>query len=260
MCSTTVMVGTSTSYQLIECFSIVMEEGLEECERISNRGIVRKAYRSDDLNENDWLLIYRDQGASRSFFLISIVFPALIVGIGVIGYNTYTNDRRNWFPFVQRLVRDVEEVGVFAIFPGIAMVLVIITLIRMHQLRIMRIYQNRKSADEYMAIATKNVFNKHQINFNRDSAAACYFAEEQKDLYRLLAHISIGNMQINFNRDSAAACYFAEEQKDLYRLLAHIFIGNMQIEKRRFLISDDHFRANNYRTYMLNETSIPPRL
>ncbi|KHJ79734.1 hypothetical protein OESDEN_20610 [Oesophagostomum dentatum] len=34
----------------------------------------------------------------------------------------------------------------------------------------------------------------------------------------------------------------------------------MQIENRRFLISDDGFRANNYRSYMLNETSRPPRL
>ncbi|PIO77698.1 hypothetical protein TELCIR_00185 [Teladorsagia circumcincta] len=140
------------------CSTIVMNERDNFDEEF-----IRKAHRSDDLSENDWLLIYRDQGAARSFFLVVLIFPALIVGLGVMGYDTYTNDRRNRFSFVQRLVRDVEEIGVFAIIPGIAFILVIITLIRLHQLRLMRIYQNRKSANEYLAIASRNLFRKHQV-------------------------------------------------------------------------------------------------
>ncbi|VDO04356.1 unnamed protein product [Haemonchus placei] len=33
--------------------------------------LVRKAYRSDDLKEDEWLLIYRDQGTNRNRFLLS---------------------------------------------------------------------------------------------------------------------------------------------------------------------------------------------
>ncbi|XGW06293.1 hypothetical protein V3C99_016531 [Haemonchus contortus] len=189
--------------------------------------LVRKAYRSDDLKEDEWLLIYRDQGASQSFFLFATAFPIFVIGLGVVGYDIYTNEERDRFHFVQRLLRDIDEVGIFVVVPATAAVLVILTLLRVHQLRIMRIYQNRKSADDYLAIGSRNVVQKHLIHFNRNCASACYFAEEQTDYARLFSHV---------------------------------FLGNMQVENRRFFISDDGFRANNYRTYMLNETSIPPRL
>ncbi|WKY08884.1 hypothetical protein Q1695_001789 [Nippostrongylus brasiliensis] len=188
---------------------------------------VRKAYKSDRVNEKDWLLIYRDQGASRSFLLVSVIFPVLFAGVGVIGYDLYRNERQERLPFVQKLVRDVNEIGLLAVVPGTAIVFVIGFMLRIHQMRLLRIYQNRATVEDYLAVSSKNVVQKQQIRFSRDSASACYFVEDQKDFKGLLAHA---------------------------------LVGNIQVEKRRFHISDDGFLANNYRSYMLNETSAVPRL
>ncbi|KAK6040039.1 hypothetical protein COOONC_22456 [Cooperia oncophora] len=128
-----------------------------------NEESIRKAHRSDDLSEKDWLLIYRDKGASQSFILVGIAFPVIIGTLCVIGYDIYTNEQRDRFDFVQRLLRDVEEIGLFAIVPGFAAVLVVLTVIRMQQLRIMRIYQNRKSIDDYLAIGSRSVLLKHRV-------------------------------------------------------------------------------------------------
>uniref|UniRef100_A0A0N4VXW5 Anoctamin n=1 Tax=Haemonchus placei TaxID=6290 RepID=A0A0N4VXW5_HAEPC len=102
-------------------------------------------------------------GASQSFFLFATAFPIFILGLGVVGYDIYTNEERDRFHFVQRLVRDIDEVGIFVVVPATAAVLVILTLLRLHQLRIMRIYQNRKSADDYLAVGSRNVVQKHQV-------------------------------------------------------------------------------------------------
>ncbi|KHJ84552.1 hypothetical protein OESDEN_15732 [Oesophagostomum dentatum] len=166
-------------------------------------------------------------GASRSYLAVSIAFPAFLAGLSVLGYELYAKAQNERNQLVQRLVRDVKEIGLLAILPGTAVLLVILTLLRLHQLRLLRIYQNRNSVDDYLAIASGRVIEKHKIPFRRENAAACYFAQEKTDLARLVTEV---------------------------------LIGNMQIENRRFLISDDGFRANNYRSYMLNETSRPPRL
>ncbi|EPB72443.1 hypothetical protein ANCCEY_08476 [Ancylostoma ceylanicum] len=188
---------------------------------------IRKSHKSDKINSDEWMLIYRDQGASRSFLVVSIAFPVFLAGLAILGYELYSKAQNERNELVQRLVRDVKEIGLLAIFPGTAVLVVAVVLLRLHQLRILRIYQNRKSVDDYLAIGSKRIIEKHQIPFHRDVASACYFSDEKTD--------------------------FA-------RMLTQVLIGNMQIENKRFLIDDDGFRANNYRSYMLNETSTPPRL
>ncbi|EYC06584.1 hypothetical protein Y032_0075g972 [Ancylostoma ceylanicum] len=171
--------------------------------------------------------LIRCEGASRSFLVVSIAFPVFLAGLAILGYELYSKAQNERNELVQRLVRDVKEIGLLAIFPGTAVLVVAVVLLRLHQLRILRIYQNRKSVDDYLAIGSKRIIEKHQIPFHRDVASACYFSDEKTD--------------------------FA-------RMLTQVLIGNMQIENKRFLIDDDGFRANNYRSYMLNETSTPPRL
>ncbi|VDM63045.1 unnamed protein product [Angiostrongylus costaricensis] len=131
------------------------------------------------------------------------------------------------FRMVRRLSSDIEEIGIYAIIPGTALLIVVAVLLRLHQLRLMRIYQDRVTGETYIAICSKNVVRKRQIPFDRSCASACYFSYEQT--------------------------YLSD-------LLVQLLIGNMQIRKRRFFVSDDAFRGNNYRTFMLNETSTPPRL
>ncbi|CAJ0588830.1 unnamed protein product [Cylicocyclus nassatus] len=188
---------------------------------------IRRSHKSDGINDEEWMLIYRDQGASRSFLAVSIAFPAFIAGLGMLGYELYTKAHSERNRLVQRLVTDVKEIGLLALLPGTAVLVVIFILLRLHQLRLLRIYQNRRNVDDYLAIGSKRIVEKHQLPFNRNCAAACYFSEEKEGILKLLTEA---------------------------------FLGNFQVENRRFLISDDSFRANNYRTYMLNETSIPPRL
>ncbi|KAK6758418.1 hypothetical protein RB195_015936 [Necator americanus] len=188
---------------------------------------IRRSHKSDRINSDEWMLIYRDHGASRSFFVISVAFPLFLAGLAIFGYEVSTKPQTERNKFVQRLAKDAEEVGLLAILPAITASIVIFFLLRIHQLRILRIYQNKKSVNEYLAVGPKRLLEKHQIPFSREYATACYFADEKTG--------------------------FA-------RILAQALLGNMQIKNRRFLISDDAFLANNYRSYMLNETSTPPRL
>lgn len=188
---------------------------------------ISKAHRLDGIDMEKWLLIYSDQGATRSFQLVAIIFPIFLIGSAVIAYDFYNNELKDRFRMVRRFSSDIEEIGIYAIIPGTALLIVIAILLRLHQLRLMRIYQDRGTGENYIAICSRNVVRKCQIPFDRSCASACYF------LY---------------------------EQTYLNDILMQILIGNMQIRKQRFLVSDDAFRGNNYRTYMLNETSTLPRL
>ncbi|VDO18641.1 unnamed protein product, partial [Heligmosomoides polygyrus] len=124
---------------------------------------IRKAHNSDGINEDEWMLIYRDQGASRSFFLFAAIFPAFLVGLGVVGYDVCNNELSNRMGFVQRISRDVNEIGLLAIFPATSVVLVVLVLLRMHQLRLLRIYQNRKTVDDFVAVGSQNIVQKHKV-------------------------------------------------------------------------------------------------
>ncbi|VDL67788.1 unnamed protein product [Nippostrongylus brasiliensis] len=103
-------------------------------------------------------------GASRSFLLVSVIFPVLFAGVGVIGYDLYRNERQERLPFVQKLVRDVNEIGLLAVVPGTAIVFVIGFMLRIHQMRLLRIYQNRATVEDYLAVSSKNVVQKQQVS------------------------------------------------------------------------------------------------
>ncbi|KAJ1366315.1 hypothetical protein KIN20_026946 [Parelaphostrongylus tenuis] len=191
-----------------------------------DEALISKAHRLDGINMDKWLLVYNDPGAARSYQLVAIVFPICIIGSAVMAYDIYNNEMENRFQVVRRFSSDLEEIGIYAIIPLTALFLVIVILLRLHRLRLMRIYQDRVTGEKYIAIGSNNVIQKRQIPFDRSCASACY----------------------------------SSEQTFLNDFLVQILIGNMQIKKQRFIVSDDAFRGNNYRTYMLNETSTLPRL
>uniref|UniRef100_A0A1I7UBX8 Uncharacterized protein n=1 Tax=Caenorhabditis tropicalis TaxID=1561998 RepID=A0A1I7UBX8_9PELO len=188
---------------------------------------IQKAHKKDRVDEKEWTLIYRDVGASRTFYMTAAFLPCFIAGSTVFAIDINTNSPSNRFDFVQKLVTDAEELGVLVALPSIALVFVVAFLIRVQQLRLIRIYQNKKDVERFMAIRSKNAIIQHKQEFRRDEAAGFYFADDQSDGARVAIQFLFGNIQI----------------------------GN-----RKFMIMDDMFRANNYRSYMLNETSVPPRL
>lgn len=188
---------------------------------------IRKAHEKDQVDEKDWTLIYRDVGASRTFYMTAAFLPCFIIGSAVFAVDINTNIPSNRFDFVQKLVTDAEELGVLIALPSVALTAVIVFLTRVQQLRLIRIYQNKNDTEQFMAIRSRYIVTQHKETFRRDETTGFYFAESQTDGARVALHFLFGNIQI----------------------------GN-----RKFMIMDDMFRANNYRSYMLNETSVPPRL
>ncbi|EGT41871.1 hypothetical protein CAEBREN_21430 [Caenorhabditis brenneri] len=153
--------------------------------------------------------------------------PCFIAGSTVFAVDINTNSPANRFDFVQKLVTDAEELGALVALPSIALAFVIAFLIRVQQLRLIRIYQNKNDVEQFVAIRSKYAVTQH------------------KEVFR---------------RDDTAGFYFADDQSDGARVALHFLFGNIQIGNRKFMIMDDMFKANNYRSYMLNETSVPPRL
>ncbi|CAI2353903.1 unnamed protein product [Caenorhabditis sp. 36 PRJEB53466] len=174
---------------------------------------IRKAHERDQIDEKEWTLIYKDIGASP--------------GAVVFAVDVYTNSPGNRFDFVQKLVADAEELGTLVAIPSVALAVVIGVLIRVQQLRLIRIYQNKKDVEQFIAIRSRGVITQYKEPFRRDESTGFYFAEDQTDGARVVLHFLFGNVQI----------------------------GN-----QKFIVMDEMFRANNYKTYMLNETSVPPRL
>ncbi|PIC26456.1 hypothetical protein B9Z55_019025 [Caenorhabditis nigoni] len=188
---------------------------------------IRKAHEKDKVDEKEWTLIYRDVGASRTFYMTAAFLPCFIIGSTIFAIDINTNSPSNRFDFVQKLVTDAEELGTLIVLPSLALTVVIAFLARVQQLRLIRIYQNKKDTESFMAIRSKLLVTQHKALFRRDETTGFYFAEDQTDGARVALHFLFGNIQI----------------------------GN-----RKFMIMDDMFKANNYRSYMLNETSVPPRL
>ncbi|CAP39679.2 Protein CBG23334 [Caenorhabditis briggsae] len=166
-------------------------------------------------------------GASRTFYMTAAFLPCFIIGSTIFAVDINTNSPSNRFDFVQKLVTDAEELGSLIVLPSLALTVVIAFLARVQQLRLIRIYQNKKDTESFMAIQSKLLVTQHKALFRRDETAGFYFADDQTDGARVALHFLFGNIQI----------------------------GN-----RKFMIMDDMFKANNYRSYMLNETSVPPRL
>ncbi|EGT60256.1 hypothetical protein CAEBREN_29853 [Caenorhabditis brenneri] len=214
--------GFSTSRPSSSIFEKVKHFLLAEERDNFDADNIRKAHQKDRIDEKEWTLIYRDVGASRTFYMTAAFLPCFIAGSTVFAIDINTNSPANRFDFVQKLVTDAEELGALVALPSIALAFVIVFLIRVQQLRLIRIYQNKNDVEQFVAIRSK-------------------YAEV-------------------FRRDDTAGFYFADDQSDGARVALHFLFGNIQIGNRKFMIMDDMFKANNYRSYMLNETSVPPRL
>ncbi|CAI4222915.1 unnamed protein product [Auanema sp. JU1783] len=188
---------------------------------------VKRSHNWDGIDKDKYMLIYRDIGASRSYLLVSTIVPISFLGALYIIWDVSTHERADRSDAVIRLQKDAEDLGALIVLPSIALVLVTALVLRVHRCRLLRIYQDKKSLDDYVAISSKAI---------------------------------VGQEQVKFNRSVASAFYYAEDQGDVLRMALHFLFGNIQIESKKYMVMDDCFRANNFRSYMLNETSVPPRM
>lgn len=124
---------------------------------------IRKAHKKDKLDEKEWTLIYRDIGASRTFYMTAIFLPCFIVGAAIFTVDVNTNSAGNRLGFVQKLLADADELGVLIAVPSVALAVVVAFLVRVQQLRLMRIYQNRKNVEKFIAIRSKGVVTQYKV-------------------------------------------------------------------------------------------------
>ncbi|GMS80286.1 hypothetical protein PENTCL1PPCAC_2461 [Pristionchus entomophagus] len=173
------------------------------------------------------MLIYRDETASRTFLIMAISIPLVLVSSLFFIWDITQHEQKDRSSIVKKLVADSRQLGVFIYFPIMGGLSVAALLLRVHSLRVLRIYQRREQPERYLIVAPSNL----QLNITKRE----------------------------FDRDLCISS-FIEHENELARLGLLFSFGNMQIDRSRYLVDDDKFRANIYRTYMTNETNIPPRL
>ncbi|GMR59347.1 hypothetical protein PMAYCL1PPCAC_29542 [Pristionchus mayeri] len=187
---------------------------------------VKRAYRFDKMDPKQWMLIYRDETASRTFMIMSISIPLVFLSSIFFVWDVTQHDEKNRSGVARKLVADARQLGLFLVFPLLSAIAVAALLLRVHSLRVLRIYQRRDLPERFLLLAPSNLGYLKKREFYRDLCISSAIHHEN----------------------------------DLGRVGLLFSFGNMQIDRSRYLVDDDKFRANIYRTYMMNETNIPPRL
>ncbi|KAK0411886.1 hypothetical protein QR680_005901 [Steinernema hermaphroditum] len=187
---------------------------------------VLSMHEKDAVNRKEWALIYRDVDGTRSQFFTGLGIP-VVLGVTAFGiYDAMVHEEEDRTDFVKRLIDDAEELGVFVAIPITLGVMVVAVLARLHTLRVYRIYQNKRVPEEYVAVVPKMGLQQQKVSFIRETSCVT----------------------------------MPDELQDIPRLLYATALGNVVLGSRRLLIQDEAFRVNSMRSYMLNETSHPPRL
>ncbi|CAJ0586808.1 unnamed protein product, partial [Mesorhabditis spiculigera] len=187
---------------------------------------LERLHKWDQMEQEKFLLIYRDIAASKSHGVMGFAAPFILLGTLFLGYEVFAKENEDRYWTTKKFLADVDELGYFACLPGLAFVVVIITLIRFQHLRVQRIYQNRSNPEEFTAIVTKNLVMQGKHQFHR----------------------------------SKCVPLLAEYSNENHKLLIDAFRGNVQLGSRNAVLSSEDFYRNNYRTYMLQETNTPPTL
>ncbi|KAF8381301.1 hypothetical protein PRIPAC_70443 [Pristionchus pacificus] len=212
--------GIQKTAQRIKEFFMASEK------EIFHPDFVKKAYRFDKIDSKQWMLIYRDETASRTFLIMSISIPIVIISSSFFIWDVTQHQQKDRQEFVQKLVKDAKQLGLFLIVPILGALFVTSLLFRVHSLRVLRIYQKREHPERYTIVAPSNWGTLKKMEFDRDLCISS----------------------------------FIEHENELARVGLLFSFGNMQVDRSRYIVDDDKFRANIYRTYMTNETNIPPRL
>ncbi|CAJ0932153.1 unnamed protein product, partial [Mesorhabditis belari] len=188
--------------------------------------LIEKMHKIDKMSPARYFLIYRDPGAAHSHGIMAIAAPLAIFGFSLLVFDLALSEEAEWMASTKKLTKDIREIGYFSIVPGITFLLVVATLIRFQQLRVMRIYQDKKSPQNFHAIVTKSFCFKAKYNFTRGECIPL-IPYEGPNAWR--------------------------------QLITTTYMGTTRFKDRNFLLNDDKFRTNSHRSYMLNETSGVPR-
>ncbi|KAI1728104.1 hypothetical protein DdX_00259 [Ditylenchus destructor] len=174
----------------------------------------------DNVPVKNWCLIYDD----RSGAAFHSIFAALIfLAIGTALYNTWDlyTDGDKW----SQLADSAVTAGTLAVFVGLAFTFAL-TCVAIYQRRnLFRIYQNRTSPEQLLVRAAKGTVRRKWMLIKRRD-------------------ISLINNQAP-----------VDGGQSIFEPLK----GNIRVDGQAFILKNEAFRGNNYRSYMLNFSDTVPR-
>ncbi|KAM3716206.1 Restriction of telomere capping protein [Dirofilaria immitis] len=153
--------------------------------------ILGRLYRWDRINENDWLMIYRDNYASRLVLLVTMAVP--LIGL-LISENCIAEvkDGHLWNAFKNTNI--VRQMGIFVALPILSFLLVTYLAWHLNAIRIHRIYINNKDLKTFIAIVSHYGVFTRKIPFTRHNVRILESAG-----HRLWSFVK-GSIKINKHR------------------------------------------------------------
>uniref|UniRef100_A0AC34PU87 Uncharacterized protein n=1 Tax=Panagrolaimus sp. JU765 TaxID=591449 RepID=A0AC34PU87_9BILA len=202
-------------------YDSVLTNVLGRQENAFDSTLLRSCYKADQLEPQKWILIYHDFDASRIGFIGSLSFATVIIGLCVATAD-YLIHGEFTLNTAKVLKDDAEELGIFIIIPITLMIIVVGLLLKLHFMRIFRIYQNLQNSDAY-AFVYPGFFQSNRMHMVSRSEIA-----SKPLLYEDVTKVNV------------------------------IQSGNISIKNRSMIINLEAFRAQPYRSYMLQERNELP--
>ncbi|VDN07046.1 unnamed protein product [Thelazia callipaeda] len=125
-----------------------------------------RLHRWDDMDEQNWLMIYRDFYASRFIVLTTLTLPV----VGLLTSENFLDDIK-----AGRLkdafcnTTTIKQMGIFAAFPALAFVLLALLALRLNFIRIHRIYFNKQDQKTFVAVVSRYCLFTQKVPFSRQN-------------------------------------------------------------------------------------------
>jgi hypothetical protein len=179
-------------------FQNIMIYGMEGQAAAYRPKIVTRYYRVDKIDSSKWNIIYHDFIATRIAVIGLISISSVGAFIAFCSADFYLHGELT-SPSGMKLQRDFEELGSFAYVIASAMCLCAFCLIRLHLLRILRIYQSKSNPEDFCMIRAGFLRFYKKTPFNRSQVKVLPVMYEQNAQYYKL--FTFGN--INISKKSA---------------------------------------------------------
>uniref|UniRef100_A0A7E4WDK9 Transmembrane protein n=1 Tax=Panagrellus redivivus TaxID=6233 RepID=A0A7E4WDK9_PANRE len=183
--------------------------------------VVNSAYKTDKVDTSKWSLAYYDFDASRIGYVAVGSIAAISISSGIACFDYLSNGKFTLSPIL-RLMDDATELGPLTVVPITLMFIVSGVLLRLHSMRIFRIYQSLEDPDKFFAIFP---------GFFR--------------MYR----------RLDLTRSEILVLDELYESDSFHNLL---FSGNTKLGSSPVLLNIDAFKTPLHKSYFLNESDTLP--
>ncbi|KAE9553483.1 hypothetical protein FO519_003312 [Halicephalobus sp. NKZ332] len=190
-----------------------------------NPKLVKSALKVDKVDEKKWKLIYYDFDSSRIgvFSVLCIASCIAFIFIASVDFWIHGDFTIN---AAKTLRDDSEELGPYIAVPVVLLVMVSTILLRLHLMKIFRIYQSQQNPEKFTLIHPGFIKLYKKKTFTRSEVSSKSFLYEE-----------------------------SSSMIDLFKA------GNVKIGKKSWILNIEAFRSQPFKSYMLNERSqIPEEL